>query len=415
MDFLFGFLSKLAASKAVKLAAEEAENFNQPIDMPKNIQEYGFSQSLKSRGSAIAYEMNICHLFETFKKEIGEDANKQEELQLPLRQKKEEIISRIQYLKEKAERLQQITKAEIRKKIEDLRGDISEIRQNPEKIVTKPVSRVLFFILSVLLILVTAFLFVFYSSAFYSAFFRTFNPADIGVVMAVFNPDVFEKAWREGLMAFLFIILVPNVFISAGYILHFFIDHKKYWLLPLFLALAFILDVLMAYEITKKLYDLEVLKSYNDLPLYSIALALKSPAFWIIIMSGFFVYVVWGILFHFWTEYHRKNDLIGETIRTREIAITENEKRLLEIDTEIEDVKEDIHRQEKELKIIDTQLNTTLIDPKIFEQTIYGFTTGWIECIHVNRLNSELEQKVKDILEEFMNKNILISQQIIKR
>lgn len=406
MDFLSGLLAKFMVGRAVNFIAKEAENIAQPMDMPKNIEEYGFSQSLKNRGSATAYKMNIFHLYETLKSDLGRDEKKQEELRRPLKTRRDELAAAIQYIREKNEGLAGPAKNEIREKIAALKQEITLILNDPQTVVANPVNRALFIIVAVSLFFLTAFLVLFYSSTAYSAFFREFSPSQIGVVHAIFSPDTFARAWNDGLMAVFFISFAPVIFLALGLTIHLFIENrKKILIIPLF-VFAFLFDSFLAYEISEKIYDLKALQSFQDIPLFTVALAAQSVNFWIIIFSGFGVYVLWGILFHFFMDFYRMRDRVAEAVKSREMQIGFLNKRLAEIDVEIEGLRETAFEYKKEIIGIDRKLESALIDTKVFEQLVYGFSAGWIECLHANKFNPNLETAVNEVLSDFM-KNTL--------
>jgi len=406
MDFLSGLLAKFMVGKAVNFIAKEAENVAQPVDMPQNIEEYGFSQSLKNRGSATAYKMNIYHLYETFKSDLGRDEKRQEELRRPLKTRRDELDVALQHLREKADDLAGRAKNEIREKIAALNHEIAGIKNNPQTVVANPANRVLFIIVAVSLLFLTAFLVLFYSSTAYSAFFREFSPSQIGIVHAIFSPDTFQRAWNEGIMAVFFIAFAPIIFLALGLTIHLFIEHKKNKYIPLLFIFAFLFDSFLAYEISEKIYDLKALQSFLDIPLYSIGMAVQSINFWIIIFCGFMVYILWGILFHFCMDFYHKRDRVSEAVKARETQIGFLENRLSEIDSEIEELNETAYEYKKEIAGINRNLESPLIDTKVFEQLIYGFSAGWIECLHANKFNPKLETDVNEVLSDFMNNTL---------
>lgn len=84
-------------------------------------------------------------------------------------------------------------------KIEKVTKEIDEIKDNPKIVSGDSFAKTSFYIGLVILIFLTVYLFVFYSSAAYSAFFKDFTPDDTKLTKAIFDANAIGKAWTDGL------------------------------------------------------------------------------------------------------------------------------------------------------------------------------------------------------------------------
>lgn len=150
----------------------------------------------------------------------------------------------------------------------------------------------------VILIPLTFYLFVFYSSTFYSAFFRNFADGNIGIGTAMLDPQAIPAAYNEGIGELFFVLTAPVIFLGLGFALHFFTlqqNKMKFLKMGAIISVTFIFDCILAYLIGKKIHDVQLV--YTDLPPYNLSEAIGDPNIWAIIFCGFVVYIIWGIVF----------------------------------------------------------------------------------------------------------------------
>ena len=130
-----------------------------------------------------------------------------------------------------------------------------------------------------------------------SAFFKNFDTD--GLTAAIFDGKALTKAMEGGWLEGVFIATIPFAFMGLGYLVHMFQKHKN-WLSYLKIAtlfiVTFIFDAILAYQIEKKIYDIE---KTPDSPVFNIEVAFSKAEFWGIIFAGFVVYIIWGLVFDF--------------------------------------------------------------------------------------------------------------------
>src|SRR5690606_23758478 len=118
-------------------------------------------------------------------------------------------------------------KIDIEGNIEKLRQTKIDVKNNPSEfgIDVEKKSSSYFWIVLTFIIHLTLYVFIFYISTSYSAFFRTFNP-ETDLFGGLFYPQALSEAYRDGILELGFILFIPFVFFALGYLIHMF-QHKK--------------------------------------------------------------------------------------------------------------------------------------------------------------------------------------------
>lgn len=281
------------------------------------------------------------------------------------------------------------------KKIEDYRRNIAEIRENPSQVLGgESPSKANFFIGLFIILMLTGYLFVFYSSTSYSAFFKGFTISNSGVVEAIFDAQALQKAWNESWTELLLICLIPAVFFGLGYLIHRFSDNnkkekgnsvKKTWSIlkiVFLLIVTFLFDAILAYSIDEKIYDLN--RIITDPP-FSVSIAASDVRFWLIIFSGFVVYVIWGLVFNFVMDAYYKLDRVGVSIRNFEDRIAASKQQCNTINSEIQTLNNEIARIDAEINQKNVELDQNVIIVNEIHLAINDFVTGWLS--YMTKLN----------------------------
>ncbi len=193
--------------------------------------------------------------------------------------------------------------------IDDKKAELSKIRNEGLQPDFLPLG-----IGAFILILLTFYLFLFYSSTGYSSFF---NQVSSGIIPS----SPIRPGMSGGEIAFA--VLFPMIFISMGFIIHISLERKNYWWLAgiLFFTLAF--DTFMAYKIAEN--------AYNNPEIPWGQMAITSIDFYIIIAAGFVVYLIWGYLLNFVLNEWQKM----QPDKLRQSAINNCQDEILKLTSEL--------------------------------------------------------------------------------
>jgi len=359
-------------------------------------EQYGFRQSGAHGGDPAALEAELNKIHSSFKSKAE--------------QKKAETDNAALRLSESLNALK-ISKQEVKaridailEKIQMLMEEIADIRKEPTKYQSARPNRISFSLGCVIAFLLTIYLWIFYSSASYSAFFRKFQVNDINVANSIFDAKSVYKAWQDGMPAFILIASMPFVFLALGYLIHKFLllsSRLKWIAIVLLIMVTFLFDFIIAYEIVKKIYDLKVANSLNEMPEYAINMAWKDAHFWLIIFAGFVTYLIWGFLFDKLIADHDKFDVVNYQIRIREAGIKDLKKEVAEEEQKAKQLEIEINTLEEKIREASTANHEPQVDPSILRQ----FITGWIGFITASffpaEQKSEMIEKINAVVRSF--------------
>ena len=369
----------------------------------------GFNSAKKHNASTISLKICLHRVYLDFKKKISEDRERQEELKKPHRLKLSELKSENDSFLQRIEKIKTQIIPNCKTKIEKLLSDISDIRANPERLTGDKSGNASFYIGLIILLFLTTYLFVFYSSASYSSFFKEFSISNIGIANSVFDAQALSKAFTDGATELILIVTIPAVFLGLGYLIHKSSEkkgYKKYLFIASLIFVTFIFDVIIAYEICEKIYNIQKTNSFQNVPDYSLKLAFQSINFWLIIFAGFVVYLIWGLVFDFTMEAYEKLDKIRVAIRNKEKEIDAVEKNIDNLYEEVNSIEEKQNKNMGEINQLNDLIDHTTIIPKEFEQYLYHFMAGWLHWMSANLKSQTQQKECGDILTVFISANI---------
>ena len=388
---------------------KKASSYKQEFKLV-NWYDEGWNKARNLKGSETGLLNCICRVYHNHKEVLRHDEIEQEKAKKPYRVKLQEYLKRNEFLQKKLDKLTNENIPKTKEKVEILRDEIREIKKNPEEVVGEKSERAGFFIGLTILVFLTLYLFVFYSSASYSAFFKEFTLNQLGVADSIFDPQAVSKALRDGVTELILILTIPFVFLGLGYLIHKFQEgksFKKYLKIVTLILVTFIFDSILAYEITEKIYNLKAENSFEEMPSYTLELAFQSVNFWLIIFAGFVVYLIWGFVFDFVMAAYYKMDKIAVAIQNKYEEILQQKEAVKNHEEEINKLHHIIGVNNTEAEKLKTILNhSDLIKPKELENSIHKFLNGWLEWLSSDRREEDEKKKAHEIVDEFLSVNI---------
>lgn len=373
-----------------------------------SFERHGFRQAGHMNGSTEGLKICLHRVFQERMAEMRRDEQKQQELRKPYKVSLQELNAVNEGLENQIKELTTTTIPAKNKKIEDLKADVADIRKHPEHYSGNKVGKAGFYIGFSILMLLTIYLFVFYSSASYSALFKEFSPDEAVVAKAIFDAQAIPKALTDGLSELILILTIPAVFLGLGYLIHKFQESKnlsKYLKIVGLLMVTFIFDVIIAYEITEKLYDIKRNGIFENIPPpYSLKIAFVSTSFWLIIFAGFIVYLIWGFVFDFVMDAYSKLDAVKVHIKIKQEQIDGLEKEIQGLETKVSDTKLTINKNNAEISKLKDIIEGTIIQPKEMTEALSQFMVGWYGWL--SRGNAYNRSEHNKIYEGFIVANV---------
>jgi len=228
-------------------------------------------------------------------------------------------------------------------------------------------------------ILLTFYLFVFYSSSGYSAFYGI-KQGSLGFI----NPNVFAEAKTKGGGVIALIILFPVIFLGLGFLIHDALEKKKYGFITLLLVFTLITDAFIGYKISQGLHTNEFNAGLTN-EQWKFPMIYSDINFYLILALGFVVYVIWGFLLHYVLNKNKEmqpDKAIELRLDNLTRKITERREELASIVTKINDLKAQIATLDNEISgkeedIIGYENGVNPVDTARLKSCIGKFMGGW--------------------------------------
>ena len=296
----------------------------------------------------------------------------------------------------------QTQQEDTKQKIEGYREEINELK---EKIDTdNKEARIKMILGIIILIPLTIYLFMFYSSTIYMGFISIGNAS--GLSSAMFNPQALSNAWNDGIPEFCFVLLMPMIFLALGFLLHFFSAKpgvKGKIEAALIILITFLFDCILAYKIGNVIYA----TTWGIDP-YSISKAVTDINTWAVIFCGFIAYIIWGLVFDLAITGYEDMTSNKRQIETINLKIDNESERGKELNNQITQLKNKIIELEGEIKKKQIELaNNFVYSIDAIKQAFYDFFSGWIVMMKaLGKSQSEMQEAnniYNQTVEQFFN------------
>lgn len=371
-----------------------------------NWQQKGVEEAGASKGDLNAFSAGFNSAYAGIKKSQELDQDLQKKMQDNLQTE----ITNLEANKENDRNKLDLEEENLKSVNSDIKDKEEEIKKVKEDGIKKNRTVVANFIIGgIILVSMTLFLLLFYSSTMYSAFFKDFGEGDTAYT-AMFDGAAVSKSFSEGIFEGLFILFFPMTFMGLGFVIHQFSVNKKgferYFKSFVLYALTFAFDFLLAYKISKAIYDVEL--PYNPgLPPFSLKVALADMDFWIVIFCGFVTYVIWGLVFSFVMENYDKmtnNKFVLENLKAE---LRKLQSKQGSIQQTITTLKNNLNNLEAKIKQKKSQFTFVRYDFAAMKKYLAEYYQGWISYINLYRGDSSAiadryEKEMKGV-ENWMN------------
>jgi len=285
--------------------------------------------------------------------------------------------------------------------IDNRKNEITQIKARGEKINREKKLQMIIGI--IILVPLTIYLFLFYSSTCYSAFFR--NPGQItGLATAMFDPTALGKALNS-LPEFFLLICMPVIFLGLGYILHFYAKEKKYLQAAAIVFVTFCFDCILAYLIAKNMYEYQqMISPVVTVKTYNVGMAIADANVWGVIFCGFVSYIIWGLVFDLAMTAYNKLDLNQAELESLQSQIQQlkddNDKK----QNKINDINREISNAQSNIRNYQSQLaNKVSIDLNDIRTEMTNFHTGWIAQMAFLGMSQTTQADARNIGQQVIN------------
>jgi hypothetical protein len=362
------------------------------IDKDKTIDEkgkitytqFGFRSAQKSQSNHEAVEGYLNLVYDKFlvEQKLDEDGLKARILKLQTEVQQEKTKKNDANAEFSSN---QLHKEDKQKEIEELEIEKIEIR-NGEGELGDTSS---FIIGAFITLLLTLYLFVFYSSSGYSAFYGI-KPGSLGFI----NPNVFADAQNKGGGVIALIILFPVIFLGLGFLIHNSLETNKklvsqgkpksFSLILSLLFITLIADIFIGYKISQGVHTNQFNLGLSN-ETWKFKMIFEDINFYLVLVLGFVVYVVWGFLLNYVLSHSylkTESEQVKLMIENVNSKILEKKKVLTDLVTKIHKLESDIINsenkiEEKEKYILGYQAGDIPINTSSLKASVGEFMGGW--------------------------------------
>ena len=294
--------------------------------------------------------------------------------------------------------------SDINKHIVELKAEREEIKSGKEKV--NKDQRLKLIIGLFIIIPLTFYLFLFYSSTFYSAFFR--DPSSMTNAMnAMFDSNALANAYNDGIAELGFVLSAPIIFLGLGFALHFFSVQEgkvKYLKMLAILLVTVMFDCILAYKIGDQMHTFGIIIGEHPIgEEYTVSMAIHDINTWAVIFCGFIVYVIWGIVFDMCMSAYDKMDFNKTQLEHIKNEIASQELRIKEEKENINALKQQEADAKNKVQALMAKLgHEVYIDYAAIRTEMNNFFAGWIKMMQVLSLDQSLQDEASNICKREM-------------
>lgn len=327
----------------------------------------------------------LQQIYNSERRSQANDRNLQEQKRNELQTKLNDINSNIQSERSSISRIE-TSKVASEEKIAELREQLNEAKAKDGEV--NKMAKTKMCIGLVILAILTVYLFIFYSSTFYTAFL--FQPSDdnidsINIGTAMFNSRALSDAWAHGIGEFLFIVTAPIIFLGLGYALHFFMVQKsftKWFKVILLFGVTLAFDCILAYKIGDMIHGLNSMMTLAETEPYSFKMAIADINSWAVVFCGFIVYVIWGIVFDMVMTAYENLRSNKHEIKSIQDQITSQKQNLASLNDKLCQHQTNIAAlQAKHDTLMNRMANNIFINEHLIKSCLSDFFAGWISLM----------------------------------
>lgn len=381
----------------------------------KDYQKLGMVEAGKSRGETVSFKLWLKRAFVMAVRDnriiLGLENKrlidlKQEIIHLKGQQEKQ-VDKRVHLLEKVDEHEETIIR--LQDEVESIKGG-EKVDPNQLDVKVDPVA---FVMGCLILVALTAYLVIFYTSVIYSAFIYDVKAVLMDNLKSgnLFLPTIINlKAIpnthaQYGWIGSVFLVVSTSMFLALGYLIHKFGETKQHLKVAFLLIFTLLFDAFLAYQIVEEINIAKYEIGALEVP-WTFNMVWSQVPFYIIIAAGFAVYIIWGLVLSFVLKEKEK-------LSPKKVAIREKSRGVRELKTEIDVLKEAINTADDEILSIRTtwrskeeELNKQEYDPNFVRGCINAFSIGWNEFLNqvysAEERDSRCEETI-EIVDQFIN------------
>lgn len=385
------------------------ENNNKKIEnksVYNNYRARGFRDAGTMNGNETAFDLSIENFYTDL---VLDHRNKTYNVMLreiEINEVKNSINEKISIHKSEIKKIQEEYIPQTEQELKKAEKELFDFKKDPSKFIRYEKDNLKLWIFGIMSLFVAIFLYFFYSSVIYSAVFREFTINKYTIFNSIFYPKAIEESYNRGIASFMITMLSPFIFLTLGILLENLKNKSmhlriNYWYI-ITIVFVFSLDALLAFHISERVYNSKAINTYGNNTIYNLKDALLDPNFWIIIVLGFVVYMIFGKIFYLFNEERKGKNLIDNFENSLLQRIDLLKGKIYNYKNKIESLEAEISSLNyKTAEIIN--INAKVYFNKYeLNKILNEYTLGWIQYLtnaqyDENYIN-KMQQKLKNFL-----------------
>jgi peptidoglycan hydrolase CwlO-like protein len=375
-----------------------------------NLHDYGLKKALANLGNPQALDNLLNQIRQGFildeTSNSDEQRRERDQLEAALWKLENQLIEQ----RSEQKRIEEGEIQEIELKISHLEKQLRTLELQRAKLEVRPSEGNRFTLRLYWLIFwpATIFLYFFYVSTFYSAFFRDLiaeavqpNANIDSILNAIFSPSAFTTLNLH--------FAAPIVFFLFGLVLHIVFDQGGRWRwyrTAGMLLFIFCVDALLAYSLEAKIHTVRKFMRTAELDYHFYT----SPIFYLVLALGFFTCLGWSILLHQIKAERAKFDVDGllEAKWKQALAARSDlQNQIQALRTKILVIEGNLLRTEREMEQLCRQRETIVRSLRDLPKRAVDFYDGWLEYLNRNKGEGEiLLNQCEDVFQQFMSRYV---------
>jgi len=360
---------------------------------PVNLHAVGYEKAEQHRGNAHALDNLLNRVLRGYLVDERNDDSRRQQHEQRVSNQLLELEKQAETARTEIRKINGTQLPALRDAIEQLDEEIVQIRRDEAAGLRDPnhLDRFKLRLYGGLVGLLTLFVFMFYVSAFYSAFYRdlagelqTAGPdKQTGVLSAIFAKTAFSVIdfhWCGPLLLFAF-----------GGLLHVLVDNKTLVGRLMLVSLLGVIagtDGLIAYFVEAKNHEVKVLMGLAEAGSHA---WWASPVFWLVIAMGFVAALVWSALLHAWMQEVSKKDvgrIAALDIQHRQDKQWSLKGQINTLTTSLADLEGQLVSIELDIKALQARRQSVVFSPSELEKYVTDFYDGWLTYVN-NRMGND--------------------------
>lgn len=359
---------------------------NETVKVIRDLKTHAFQQASECRAAAVVLKNDISKLYYN---KIIDDENffkKDEERKNNLQKQLHEEEANLEKIDGEILDISN-QKKEIEKEISEHKSQREKINAGDKSVLSgiQPPDKIGYYIGMFILVFLTAYLILFYTSAIYNAFVYDVKLASresmlhhTKITTIIFNPNALVDAWQKSIFTFLFILTSPFIFLGLGYLIYKYNETKKYLNTTLILSFTFFFDAIIAYAIVSGIHAANYMTGQGgvDKP-WEFNMVYSQVPFYIILAAGFVIYIVWGVVLSFVIQGHNNLNPVRAALKIINSQIKDLQDKFKEVNTKLSEANGKKTTIQATIKKHKTDLTLEKFNKENFEHRVAEFMSGW--------------------------------------